>query len=51
MYTTIKTADDEEPNCGRCNHINAADEWCYRFCGAENGWNCYEREVEEDDTE
>lgn len=36
------TADDEEPNCGRCEHL--ADNFdCVHFCGAEHGWYGYER--------
>lgn len=42
---TVYVADDEEPKCGRCDHINDSDEWCVKNCGAHNGWNGYERTV------
>lgn len=45
----IRNADDEEPNCNRCEHVCESDDLCSRFCGAENGWNRYEREVEVED--
>ena len=37
------TADDEEPNCRRCEHINNSDKWCAENCGGANGWNGYLR--------
>ena len=37
----ILTADDEEPNCGRCNHMFASQEYCDE-CG-NNFWCHYER--------
>lgn len=36
------TVDDEEPKCGRCNHFGD-DFDCCEHCGAEHGWNGYER--------
>lgn len=39
----VYTADDEEPNCGRCDHINDSDKWCMEYCGGANSWNRYER--------
>lgn len=37
------TADDEEPSCRRCEHINDSDKWCAENCGGANGWNGYLR--------
>ncbi len=37
------TADDEEPECGRCDNINASDKWCMKNCGGANYWNGYKR--------
>lgn len=37
------TADDEYPDCGRCNHINDSEDLCVKWCGAEHGWSRYER--------
>lgn len=39
----IYTADDEEPRCEMCDHINDQEEWCTIYCGAPNGWYRYER--------
>lgn len=43
MDEYIYTADDEIPNCSRCD--NASEElWCCEeCCGAEHGWNGYRR--------
>lgn len=41
-YVTY-TADNEEPNCGRCVH--ACDDFpCEKECGAEHWWSGYRRE-------
>lgn len=40
---TRYTADDEVPNCGRCEHINDSNEWCMQNCGGTNGWSGYLR--------
>lgn len=42
----VFTADDEEPNCGRCDNMDASDDFCTE-CG--KGWWChYQRtEIEE----
>lgn len=37
------TADDENPDCGRCSHINDSEDLCVKLCGAEHGWSLYER--------
>lgn len=37
------TADDEEPKCGRCNHMQDSDKWCMENCGGANSWNGYSR--------
>lgn len=50
---TIYTADDEEPNCGRCDNICAAYEFCVERCGAAHSWGGYTRtviEAEEDES-
>lgn len=39
----VYTADDEEPDCMRCNHIFDSDKWCMEHCGGANGWGGYER--------
>lgn len=39
----VYTADDEEPNCGRCDHVVDNDKWCMKHCGGANSWNGYER--------
>lgn len=42
METIIYTADDEEPNCNRYDHC-CDEDYCLKQCGAEHGWNGYER--------
>lgn len=43
----IYTADDEEPDCNRCDHC-CDDFLCVKQCGSEHGWAGYERvEIEE----
>ena len=44
------TADDEMPNCGKCDHI-CDDFNCCDWCGAEHGWWGYKRTVVIDDGE
>lgn len=39
----IYTADDEEPRCTACVHVNDSDKWCAQNCGATNGWFGYKR--------
>ena len=41
----IVTADNEEPDCGRCDHICDRYEYCNEQCGAEHWWGGYERSV------
>lgn len=43
IYETVYTVDDEEPNCGRCDNINAPYEFCEEFCGCKHGWYGYKR--------
>lgn len=43
LVKVVHTADMEEPNCGRCDHICDSQEYCDRICGVENFWNGYER--------
>ena len=49
MMKYTYTADDEYPDCGRCDNINVSDELCARFCGADHGWNSYQRTIYEED--
>lgn len=42
MEVKIYTADDEEPKCNRCEHVND-DYFCVKKCGPEHGWNGYGR--------
>lgn len=46
----IYTADDEMPDCGRCDYITGDFDCCGR-CGPEHGWGGYERTETEDDNE
>lgn len=50
MLYYILTADDEEPDCGRCMYVTASQKICDE-CGA--AWKNYRREVfeEEEDNE
>lgn len=41
----VYTADDEEPDCNRCDNCNCSDEFCSENCGPEHFWNCYFRTV------
>lgn len=43
MKTIIYTADDEDPDCMRCDHCGCDDYLCITQCGAEHAWNGYER--------
>lgn len=36
------TADEEMPDCGKCDHLGD-DFNCGRLCGAEHGWWGYRR--------
>lgn len=40
------TADDEEPDCGRCD--NQDDQKCCEYCGPEYGWANYMRSDQEE---
>lgn len=45
------TADDEEPNCVRCDYSSGGFD-CYGSCGAKHGWYGYTRtELEEVETD
>jgi len=45
----IRTADDEEPICIRCENLDCdEDELCEKRCGPQHGWAGYCREVEEE---
>lgn len=40
----VYTADDEEPDCGRCDNCDADDEeFCTQSCGPEHVWYGYRR--------
>lgn len=43
MREIIYTVDDEEPDCNRCDYCDEDDYYCIKRCGAEHGWNGYER--------
>ena len=47
LYVTIYTADDEEPECERCDFMDAPYTLCTANCGAEHGWNGYQRTEKE----
>ena len=39
----IYTADDEYPDCGRCDHICDRYDLCCDKCGEEYWWQYYKR--------
>ena len=43
MRRIIYTADDEEPDCARCDHVCDSDNLCMAYGGPEHGWARYER--------
>lgn len=45
MLKSVYTADHEEPDCMRCDHICDSYEFCGKNCGPEHFWNRYERTV------
>ena len=45
------TADDEEANCGNCDHACDSDMWCMNNCGGANGWNGYVRTERQEEIE
>ena len=51
MRKYVYTADDEYPDCGKCDNINASDELCTKLCGSEHGWSGYSRTVYEEEQE
>ena len=36
-------ADEEEPMCGRCDHVDDPITFCERKCGHKHKWNGYSR--------
>lgn len=45
----VYTADDEEPDCGRCDNCDLDGEYfCVKSCGPEHGWYGYQRTEWED---
>ena len=48
----IYTADEEEPDCGRCDNCDLDSEYfCVNSCGPEHGWYGYEGTKYIDDEE
>lgn len=47
MY--IFTADDEMPDCGRCDNMCEPYEFCFKTCGGNHGWGGYQRTVLDDE--
>ena len=43
MIALYYTADDEEPDCMMCDHVEGSYEFCQKNCGDEHGWNGYRR--------
>lgn len=41
MWKVVYTADEEDPDCGRCDNICESDKLCASICGPEHGWNGY----------
>jgi len=41
------TVDDEDPNCGRCDHVCDGFDCC-GMCGPEHGWFGYSRTEREE---
>lgn len=37
------TADDEEPQCNRCDNLDNSDKFCMKNCGGANWWKGYIR--------
>lgn len=48
-HCVIYTADDEEPDCMRCDHCQGSD-LCSE-CGPEHWWHYYEREEQNSENE
>ena len=42
-YADRYTADDEEPNCGNCDHVCCESDYPCKNCGPEYGWAYYTR--------
>ncbi len=43
MRQVIYTADNEEPKCNQCCHVNRDESICMERCGPEHAWFGYER--------
>ena len=41
MSKYVYTADAEDPDCGRCDHVCDSYEFCNENCGPEHFWNGY----------
>lgn len=39
----IYNADDEEPQCQKCDNFEIPDTFCMNNCGGGHGWNGYQR--------
>lgn len=44
----VLSADDEEPDCNRCDNIDC-EYLCIKKCGPEHGWYGYKRTISEED--
>ena len=42
MHKITYTADEEFPDCMKCDYVNCSDDTCIE-CGASNSWALYER--------
>lgn len=51
MRLMVHDADDEEPDCCRCDHVLDDDKLCNEYCGPEHRWNRYQRTERVDDNE
>ena len=43
MIKYVFTADDEEPDCMRCDSVHGSYDMCEQSCGPEHGWGGYSR--------
>ena len=42
------TADDEFPNCSKCDYFDGNEKFCSENCGHKHWWNGYSRTVRKD---
>ena len=48
MRNEVFTADDEEPDCGRCDNCDGSLRNCVKLCGPDHGWYGYQRTESEE---